>query len=285
MPEIWIGTFSRIKESITISALKKFAYSGLTPLTKPLLLLDDVKMTWNHAKIVATDGSEALDVKQLTWQEGSSSNATKLTDPLQTQEALVYMADRNNKLIELHQRAIADELSVDCFTKDVNQREKTLTVREEDLQTLVDLQQDVFQERKVYHRYEKLQDYKLASCILSVGKHWNGPCKASNYQKGSELMKRQLMKNAKRVIRMSQMDLISSWKPQWSAHVVCHWLIEAYVVGSDNLYPGLLSEFNYLIEGEDAVNDLLQSYWRPLWQYSGPHCVNPVCKDCQSSDH
>jgi len=48
-------------------------------------------------------------------------------------------------------------------------------------------------------------------------------------------------------------------------------------VGSDNLYPGFLSEFNYLIEGEDAVEDLLESYWTPLWWYSGQHCVNPNC--------
>ena len=39
---------------------------------------------------------------------------------------------------------------------------------------------------------------------------------------------------------------------------------ELYVVGSDNLYPGFLSEFNYLIEGEDAVRELIESYWNPL---------------------
>ncbi len=46
---------------------------------------------------------------------------------------------------------------------------------------------------------------------------------------------------------------------------------EVYVVGSDNLYPGTLSEFNYLIEGPEAVNAMLESYWTPLWRYSGPH--------------
>lgn len=49
---------------------------------------------------------------------------------------------------------------------------------------------------------------------------------------------------------------------------------EIYVVGSDNLYPGSLSEFNYLIEGEAAVSEMLKSYWDKLWQYAGPHAVS-----------
>ncbi len=49
---------------------------------------------------------------------------------------------------------------------------------------------------------------------------------------------------------------------------------ELYVVGSDNLYPGYLSEFNYLIEGEDAVKAFIESYWEPLWKYSGTHSFN-----------
>lgn len=61
---------------------------------------------------------------------------------------------------------------------------------------------------------------------------------------------------------------------------------EAYVVGSDNLYPGFLSEFNYLVEGAQAVNELLDSYWHPLWSYSRLHCANTTCKQkgrCTSS--
>ena len=46
---------------------------------------------------------------------------------------------------------------------------------------------------------------------------------------------------------------------------------EAYVVGSDNLYPGSLAEFDYLVEGADAVAELLKVYWEPLWKYAGPH--------------
>ena len=50
-----------------------------------------------------------------------------------------------------------------------------------------------------------------------------------------------------------------------------------YVVGSDNLYPGFLSEFNYVVEGEDTVNDMVNNYWKKLWLYSGPHCANTHC--------
>lgn len=46
-----------------------------------------------------------------------------------------------------------------------------------------------------------------------------------------------------------------------------------YVVGSDNLYPGSLSEFNYLIEGEAAVREMLDAYWHELWRYAGPHAA------------
>ncbi len=49
---------------------------------------------------------------------------------------------------------------------------------------------------------------------------------------------------------------------------------ELYVVGSDNLYPGYLSEFNYLIEGKDAVKTFIESYWEPLWKYSRTHSFN-----------
>jgi hypothetical protein len=51
---------------------------------------------------------------------------------------------------------------------------------------------------------------------------------------------------------------------------------EAYVLGSDNLYPGFLSEFDYLVEGAEAVKALLENYWKPLWKYSGPHCINSL---------
>lgn len=50
---------------------------------------------------------------------------------------------------------------------------------------------------------------------------------------------------------------------------------EVCIIGSDNLYPGFLSEFNNLIEGE-FVNELLTEYWEPLWKYSSPFAYNGV---------
>lgn len=44
---------------------------------------------------------------------------------------------------------------------------------------------------------------------------------------------------------------------------------EVCIVGSDNLYPGSLAEVNYIMQGE-TVNDLINSYWKPLWKYSSP---------------
>lgn len=46
---------------------------------------------------------------------------------------------------------------------------------------------------------------------------------------------------------------------------------ELYIVGSDNMYPGYLSEFNYLVEGEEAVSTFIKEYWDKLWHYSEPH--------------
>lgn len=46
---------------------------------------------------------------------------------------------------------------------------------------------------------------------------------------------------------------------------------ELYVIESDNLYPGYLEEFNYLVEGKEAVDKLMSSYGEPLWKYSMPH--------------
>ena len=48
---------------------------------------------------------------------------------------------------------------------------------------------------------------------------------------------------------------------------------EVCIVGSDNLYPGNLSEFNNLIEGH-FVDELLTEYWNHLWKYSSPHAYN-----------
>lgn len=465
MPEFWMGRFYRLQEGI-LSALKSKLFSD------SIISSDDTKMTWNHSKIIAVDGCEALvgghnlnmdlfrsyppvhdlscvvhgaaalgsqlflnqmwdcgidlltketlDIASLTWTNGDSDRG-KPGDPLLAPQAIAYMTQRQQELIQLHQSGVqpgpeeAPTVPAPAEPRDT---------REDDLQSLSDLAIDVFPYRVVYTNYDGFQEYKLASRMLSVGKYWTGP-KDSDYKKGSEVMKETLIKQARRKICMSQMDLVSAWKKNWSDHVVCKWVMEAlrgnpeltvevvvspldagagaegdqysfgsgavrtyelikyymthdvetdaalpdpdgvradalkrirvapfyftdqvpaersaegftykwpdlptegytatlkqpplserppsrgvigsaalsvinasgsiynkvpsapgnhsklmiiddqaYVIGSDNLYPGSLSEFNYVVEGKDAVSALIDSYWKPLWQYSSPH--------------
>lgn len=366
---------------------------------------------------------EYLDTGSLSWKN-SDNDRSKPADPLTAPAVAAYMSQRQNKLIAMHQRGVQDG------APDAPPAATPPTpgdTRAQDLQTLSDLVMDVFPMRQVYARYDKFEEYKLATRVLSVGKYWIGPNQGTDYQKGSEVMKQQLIKNAKTKICMSQMDLVSAWKKNWSDHVVCIWIMdalranpnltvnivvspldagagaggdqysfgsgasrtfelikyymthdaatdapledkdgtragalkrilvapiyytdvtpgltkegdtykwpdlskdsftatlkqpplttrppkngvigsaalsvvngngylyskvksapgnhakimiiddEAYVVGSDNLYPGSLSEFNYLVEGKDAVNALIDTYWTPLWKYSRPHAIS-----------
>ncbi len=465
MPEIWMGRFYRLQEGV-LSALTQKLFSD------SIISTDDTKMTWNHSKIIAVDGCEALvgghnlnmdlfrsyppvhdlscvvhgaaaygsqlfldrmwdcgtdlltkeylDTASLSWKNGDKDRS-KPADPLREATAAAYLQQRQAALIALHRSGVqpgADE------TASTPPAAGTRDTRSDDLQTLSDLAVEVFPLRVVYTMYDGFDEYQLASRMLSVGKYWSGP-KESDYQKGSEVMKETLIKQAKEKICMSQMDLVSAWKKNWSDHVVCQWLMEAllanpkltvdvvvspldagagaegdqysfgsgairtfelikyymthdaatdaplgdsdgkraealkrlcvapfyftdqvpasstgegltykwpdlspegytatlkqpplsekppregvigsaamslikasgsvfrkvpsapgnhsklmiiddqaYVIGSDNLYPGSLSEFNYLVEGPDAVNALIESYWKPLWKYSSPH--------------
>lgn len=461
MPEFWMGRFYRLQDGI-LSALKQKVFSD------SIISSDDTKMTWNHSKIIAVDGCEALvgghnlnmdlfrsyppvhdlscvvhgaaaygsqlflnrmwncgsdllsmetlDIASLTWRKGS-----KPGDPLLAPAAVKYMEQRQQALITLHQSGTQPGPDASPARAMPAARRDT---RDDDLQSLGDLAIDVFPYRVVYTHYDAFQEYRLASRMLAVGKYWTGP-KDSDYQKGSEVMKETLIKQAQHKICMAQMDLVSAWKKNWSDHVVCQWVMEAlrgnpkltvevvvspldagagaegdqysfgsgavrtyelikyymthdvatdaalpdpdgkradalkrirvapfyftdqvpaslstegttykwpglpqegytatlkqpplseqppshgvigsaarsvinasgyiynkvpaapgnhsklmiiddqaYVIGSDNLYPGSLSEFNYVVEGQDAVAALIESYWKPLWQYSSPH--------------
>ena len=469
MPEIWMGRFYRLQEGV-LSALKSKVFGDT------IISSDDTKMTWNHSKIIAVDGSEALvgghnlnmdlfrsyppvhdisavvhgaaaqgsqlylnkmwecgtdlltkeylDTGSLAWRSGDSDRS-KPRDPLLDPTAAAYVVQCQKKLIQLHQGGVQHG-PLDAQPP-ADRAEGPQDTRARDLQTLTDLAKDVFPVRTTYINYDKFEEYKLASRMLSVGKYWVGP-KDADYQKGSEVMKEKLIKGAQRKICMSQMDLISAWKKNWSDHVVCQWIMdalrantnltvevvvspldagagaegdqysfgsgagrtfdlikyymthdaasdavlddrdgarakalkrirvapfyftdqvpadrnvegstykwpelpsegktaslkqpplsarpprngvigsaamsvinasgyiydkvpsapgnhakvmiiddEAYVIGSDNLYPGSLSEFNYLVEGRDAVNALIDTYWKPLWQYSSPHGIS-----------
>ena len=39
-------------------------------------------------------------------------------------------------------------------------------------------------------------------------------------------------------------------------------------IGSDNMYPSPLSEFNFVIEGTEAIRAFRRQYWDRLWGYS-----------------
>jgi len=431
MPEIWLSRFFQIEEGMT-NSLMKILYQDSPPV-------NNTQMTWNHTKIMAVDGVEALvgghnmnmdlfrnyppvhdisvivhgpaahgsqlylnqlwachadllkkeyfDYESMSWKIGIKLD-DKPEDPLKSAEAIDYMKQRQGNLIKLHKN----------FNKP---QEKTID------------------------GYDQMAKYKQADRILSVGKYWTGPNMENDYQRGSEIMKEQLIKNAKRIIRISQQDLVSAWKKKWKDHSTCNWIIDAllankelqvqvvvsaldaaagstgdqysfgsgaertfelfkyylthnidtdelledrdssradalkriliapffftdklskdqtvegetykwpdldpnvytatlkqpplsqkpphkgiignslmstiqgsglfypkvpaapanhaklmiiddelYVVGSDNLYPGYLAEFNYVVEGKEAVDELISSYWEPLWKYSMPH--------------
>lgn len=498
MPEIWFGRFYRLQKGISAGILKKF-------VSDSIIDMGDTKMTWNHSKIIASDGAESLvgghnlnmdlftsyppvhdvsvvthgpaalgaqlylnkmwecktnlltkeylDVKQLQWFNGDDDRSCnrKPADPLESPEGKIYVQIAQSTLIQLHKFGIPADHSLSSEDLDVHKRNRALTpneriqavfeqgkvlisaekIRADDLKSIVEAKMNLYTERDICLEYDNMQDYKRATRILSIGKYWTGAIRETDYQKGSEIMKEQLIKGAKHSIKMSQMDLISAWKKNWSDHVVCHWLMDAlransgltvqvvvspldagagaggdqysfgsgakrtyelfeyyfthevmtdtviedlngsiknalsrlhiapfyftnvpnnkttegttykwpgltpegytatlqqppllekapksgkigsaawavvnassmiykkvesapgnhakimiiddncYVVGSDNLYPGFLSEFNYLVEGENAINELLNIYWNPLWNYSSKHCVNPSCR-------
>lgn len=502
VPEIWVGKFFRLQEGI-ISGIGAYAKSLVKEYTPSVIgdyLISDAeegastKMTWNHAKIVASDGTEALvgghnlnmdlftsyppvhdvsvvvhggaaygaqlylnrmwecktniftkarldvsDISAPEFKELNDDDAPELNrrpaDPLSAPLATTHREARYKRLAEIHGGPIAKESSGRGSSVKASVKEEVddgaESIRAEDLQTLVDLEEPVFEEGTLSDSYVKLSEYKKATRVLSVGKYWTGPDMRTDYKAASELMKQNLILNARRSLKLSQMDLISAWKKKWESHVVCHWIMEAllknkdlivqvvvsplnagagaegdqysfgsgacrtfdlfryyslhtiddkplddrverltaldrfhiaplfftdvpaehategetyfwpdldpkgwtqtikqpslfkqpprngvigdaveavkmagaldskykkvesapgnhakvmivddeaYVVGSDNLYPGFLSEFNYLIEGKDAVCDLLESYWNPLWHYSSQHCVNPDCR-------
>lgn len=49
------------------------------------------------------------------------------------------------------------------------------------------------------------------------------------------------------------------------------WIVDdrLFYVGSQNLYPWDHQEFGYVVEGEAETAGLLESYWNPLWHWSG----------------
>lgn len=369
---------------------------------------------------------ESLNTSNLSWTDhNDKGDRNKPTDPLANPAVQAYMKEKQDALIAMHESG--QQTGED---PPYNNGEQPVPpgIREQDLQTITDLDLTVFRERITYNTYEGWSDYKAVDRMLTLGKYWDGPEQTTDFQKASEIMKEYLIKNAKRSIKMSQMDIVSAWKKNWSDHHVCIWVLEAllanpelqvqivvspldagagaegdqysfgsgasrtfdllkyymthdvatdaplsdpdskrkealtrlqvaplyftdqvpagdniegetykwpnqskesytatlkqkplsteppkhgvigsaawsvlnasgyiydkvpsapgnhakimivdnevYVIGSDNLYPGFLSEIDYMVEGADAVNELITSYWNPLWKYSGPHAIS-----------
>ncbi|ACU72983.1 phospholipase D/Transphosphatidylase [Catenulispora acidiphila DSM 44928] len=460
MPDIWLGRFYALREGfLDALQLKVFGadfFGG-----------DGSKMTWNHSKIVVTDGLEAfagghnlnmdlfrsyppvhdvsaivhgpgaagaqgyldqlwavggdlltqeqLDPVKVVWN-GRNPAKSRPNNPLTGREAAAWVAQQQQALVRWHESNPTPPPTPPPPPPPPHD------FHTQDLQQLPELVQDCFPLRVVHPPFAGLKEYKATTGMLALGKYWRS---STDFQGASDIMKKQLILNAKRSIKMSQMDLISAWKKNWSDHVVCQWVLEAllankslkvevvvspldagagaegdqysfgsgavrtfdllkyymthdvatdavlpdpggarkealkrlfvapfyytnlvppgdniegdtykwpnlpkegytatlkqpplseeppkhgvigsaamsvlnasgyiynkvpsapgnhaklmivddeaYVVGSDNLYPGSLAEFDYLIEGPDAVSELLKVYWEPLWRYAGPH--------------
>lgn len=365
---------------------------------------------------------EYLDASKLTWksQKDDDDTTRRPVDPLADSSVLKGIATKVSNIVSIHTKGQTE-------VEGSHSSSRSGKTTDHDKKALQELKLPVFPVRQLHQSFDCFHEYKRAARVLSIGKYWTGSSQINDYQKASEIMKEQLIKNAKKSIWMSQMDLISAWKKRWSDHVVCHWLMEAlldnpalevkvvvspldagagaegdqysfgsgacrtfelikyymfhevatdkkiedprgeraaalkrlhiapffftevddknmrtegvgykwpelsvegrtasikqpslkekqpkqgiigsafqavlkagefkgkpvdsapgnhakimiidettYVVGSDNLYPGFLSEFNYLVEGKDAVDDMINTYWENLWLFSGPNSV------------
>ena len=61
------------------------------------------------------------------------------------------------------------------------------------------------------------------------------------------------------------------------------WMIDdrAFYIGSDNMYPVNLQEYGYIVDDKKAAGELLDAYWKPLWQWSQKAAVSgPGVKNC-----
>ena len=55
----------------------------------------------------------------------------------------------------------------------------------------------------------------------------------------------------------------------------------AFYIGSDNMYPVNLQEYGFIVDDPAAARELIDTYWKPLRQWSGLAAVSgPGVKDC-----
>ncbi|WPK02702.1 hypothetical protein R6U79_10770 [Pseudomonas putida] len=419
VPDIWIGRYYKITDPLQEAIANKAGCEALVAAF-------DAKMTWNHTKIIAVDGVES-------FVGGHNLNMDLFRNYPPVHDVSVKVL---GKAALAAQQFLNEMWVVDSglLTKEhYDPVLKAWVYKDDDKSQPADplLADHVTEFREAQYQDHSINlasqtEFKKSGYILSVGKYWSGSDRETHYKNGSEVMKEHLIKKAKRIIRMSQQDLVSAWKKTWSDHAVCGWIIEAllanpvlkvqvvvspldagagaegdqysfgsgarrtfelfkyflmhdpltdkpvddssglrqaalkrievapffftevpaelavegdtykwpdqsaeahtatlkepplsarpplagvigypmhslikgsgflgkipsapgnhakvmiiddelYVVGSDNLYPGFLAEFNYVIDGPDAVNDFIACYWNPLWKYSSKHSFN-----------
>ncbi len=61
------------------------------------------------------------------------------------------------------------------------------------------------------------------------------------------------------------------------------WMVDdrTFYIGSDNIYPVNLQEYGFIQDDKKAAQDVLDSYWTPLWQWSQRAAVSGAgVKDC-----
>ena len=69
---------------------------------------------------------------------------------------------------------------------------------------------------------------------------------------------------------------------RFAAHMKL-WMIDdrAFYIGSDNMYPVNLQEYGYIVDDKKAAGELLDAYWKPLWQWSQRAAVSgPGVENC-----
>ncbi|WP_318519523.1 phospholipase D-like domain-containing protein [Photobacterium leiognathi] len=167
---------------------------------------------------------ECFDIASMSWINQDDDPAYP-SDPLALNYVQDYMHEKQTQLLDIHQTGI--QSGEDSTPPTVESLPPVFAMQSFDLRSLSDLNTEVFAERLTYQTYEQFENYKPADRILIVGKYWTGLNRNTDFKIGSELMKKNLILNAQKVLRLSQQDIISAWKKDWRDHSVCHWILEA----------------------------------------------------------
>ncbi|GAA2059258.1 phospholipase D [Catenulispora yoronensis] len=202
---------------------------------------------------------EQMDPVKVVWNSRDPAKS-RPDNPLIRTRAAAYVTTRQTEIVHWHD-------SGPKLEEPAPPPKPPTDIRSQDLQQLPEFTQDCFPLRVVHPSYSGLDEYKPATGMLAVGKYWRG---STDFQNASELMKQQLILGAKHSIKMSQMDLVSAWKKNWSDHVVCQWLIQALLANKaltvqvvvSPLDAGAGAEGDQYSFGSGAVRtyDLMQYY-------------------------